>query len=168
MGKGNLLVIDPTGESARVVAEALRHGATVVVVPTLDAAMEWQATMPMEKLAGATWQESMRVDVRSHTVRINDNVIPLTELEFRVLSVLISDSSKAWSFRELRTAAWGGSHPCRSDPKAVRSVVQRLRTKLALFAEEYAIESVRGFGFRLTTVGDQEKTQERDSDLSRD
>jgi len=73
----------------------------------------------------------------------------LTELEFRVLAALAIEPGRAWSFRDLRAAGWDPGEPTADDLHTVRSVVQRLRRKLADAGALVRIEAIRGFGYRI-------------------
>ena len=70
------------------------------------------------------------------------------DLEFRVLSALLSPAGRALSFRELRASCWGDTQELPADVYSVRALVQRLRAKLQVADAKLTIEAIRGFGFR--------------------
>lgn len=135
----------------------LRLGAVVVIAPDDEALAAWMHDRwagGHGDAAGAVVVDDgvvtrLHVDHRGHCVRWGDRRLPLTELEFRVLGCLLAEPGRAWSYRELREAGWGPVPDLGDDPYVVRSVVQRVRRKLADAAVPARIEPVRGFGLRL-------------------
>ncbi|MEX0754061.1 MAG: winged helix-turn-helix domain-containing protein [Actinomycetota bacterium] len=141
------------GEHALDQAPAfLRLGAVVVVAPDRGSLDRWQCEQGggdgRARVTAA--DDSIVVDLRKHSIEWRDVALDITELEFRVLAALASEPDRAWSFPDLRATGWGPATPTRDDLVTVRSVVQRLRNKLRVAGVLARIETVRGFGFRLT------------------
>jgi DNA-binding response OmpR family regulator len=80
-------------------------------------------------------------------------ILPLSDLEYRVLSAFLSPAGRAVSFREIRSHGWGDSPAIPADVYSVRALVQRLRAKLQVCEADLGIESIRGFGFRAVVPG---------------
>jgi len=146
------------GESSCALAGGfLRLGAVVVIAPSEGVLRAWQhhgqipAPPPTasEGSAGGPDAEGIHVDLRAHAIGWAGRELDLTELEYRVLAALAGEPGVAWTFRELRLAGWGSSHDSLDDVMPVRSVVQRVRGKLAAAGASAGVESVRGYGFRL-------------------
>jgi DNA-binding response OmpR family regulator len=142
------------GDLARA-AQFLQLGAVVVIAPDGDALTAWMRERwgvdaadgePRGEMATVT---RLHVDHRAHCIRADGRRLALTELEFRVLGCLVAEPGRAWSYRELREAGWGSVPDLGDDPYVVRSVIQRVRRKLAAAAVDVRIEPVRGFGLRL-------------------
>jgi len=135
----------------------LRLGAVVVIAPDLDALHAWQreqlGVTSVPEAAAPAGHLSLVIDHRAHCIRWGGRRLDLTELEYRVLACLVSESGRAWSFRELREAGWGPTPDLGDDPYVVRSVVQRVRKKLRAAGCDVRIEPVRGFGLRLAAAG---------------
>ena len=81
-------------------------------------------------------------------VRIVAEELPLTPLEFRLLSVLVRNPGKVLSSDQLVELVWNDPY---ASPDQVKLLVSRLRKKLADSLEVDPIETVRGFGYRFNT-----------------
>lgn len=138
------------GEVARAV-QFLRLGAVVVLAPDRSTLNAWQAEFFAERvpLPPPAARRGLDVDLGARRACWEGADLALTDLEFRILTALSSEAGRAWSFRELRHAGWGDGAPVPDDIHAVRSVVQRIRTKLRSADATAWISSVRSFGFRL-------------------
>jgi two-component system KDP operon response regulator KdpE len=72
--------------------------------------------------------DEVEVDLARHTVRRNEAEVRLTQLEFRLLAVLLANTGKVLTHRYLMQAVWG---PGRAEQEHyVRIYVGRLRQKL--------------------------------------
>lgn len=134
-------------------ANFLRLGAVAVVAPDRNALQQWQGQVGVvraEDAAPLNQQEALEVDLRGHAIRWQGEVLRLTEREYRILAALAIDPGRAWSFQELRAAGSGPASPARGDVVSVRSIVQRLRSKLRVARVRVQIPSIRGLGYRLT------------------
>ena len=87
------------------------------------------------------------VDPETRELVVGDKRLPLTPLEFGVVSMLDSRAGKAVSRDELLESVWGHSHEGGSN--VVDAVIRGLRKKME--ASGAAIETVRGHGFRLNS-----------------
>jgi DNA-binding response OmpR family regulator len=99
---------------------------------------------------GETPGESLKagpisIDPARHEVRVNGNQVHLTSLEFKLLSRLVRRRGKVQGRDRLLNEVWG--YESVIDTRTVDTHVRRLRKKLGKAAD--AIESVRGFGYRL-------------------
>lgn len=132
------------------IPEFLRLGAVVVVAPDLEALRRWWREREADFGIGPerTHPPGLDIDVDGRRVLWDGDPIALTDLEFRVFSLLASTPGRAWSFEEIHETGWEGTSIGRIDAYAVRSVVQRIRRKLSVVSERVLIESVRGYGFR--------------------
>jgi Transcriptional regulatory protein, C terminal len=133
------------------IGDFLRLGAVVVVAPDRPTLEAWirERSRESEDGGGDLDRTELFVDHRAHAVMWRGRALELTELEYRMLGALASDTGRARSFRELRSAGWGETPDLGDDAFLVRSVIQRVRRKLGVAEIPYVVESVRGFGFRL-------------------
>ncbi|MBS1705703.1 MAG: response regulator transcription factor [Armatimonadetes bacterium] len=90
----------------------------------------------------------MRIDGQKREVRVDDHPITLTNTEFELLTYLAMHVGKACPREEIFTSVWGYSSEFSSNSLDV--VVYRLRNKLKPYGLENMVETVRGFGFKLT------------------
>src|SRR5262249_21303113 len=85
------------------------------------------------------------IDPAGHQVRVNGKRLHLTSLEFKLLRTLIQGRGRVHGRDKLRHHVWG--HESVIDTRTVDTHVRRLREKLGKAGD--AIETVRGFGYRL-------------------
>ena len=85
------------------------------------------------------------IDPARHEVRVNGKQVRLTSLEFKLLRTLMQRRGRVQDRDKLLNEVWG----CESviDTRTVDTHVRRLREKLGKAGD--AIETVRGFGYRL-------------------
>jgi DNA-binding response OmpR family regulator len=78
--------------------------------------------------------------------------IPLTRIEFRLLSHFASNPNRVWSRSQLLEHVWG--YPYDGDGRVVDTHIARLRAKIEDDpAHPEYIETVRGLGYRMPTSG---------------
>ena len=80
-----------------------------------------------------------------HEVSVNGKRVSLTSLEFKLLRTLMQRRGRVQTRDRLLNDVWG--YESVIDTRTVDTHVRRLRKKLGKVAD--AIESVRGFGYRL-------------------
>ena len=85
------------------------------------------------------------VDPGRHQVRVNGKRVYLTSLEFKLLRTLIQRRGRVQDRDKLLNDVWG--YESMIDTRTVDTHVRRLREKLGKAGK--AIETVRGFGYRL-------------------
>ncbi len=94
-----------------------------------------------EKLTAGT----ISVDPARHHVMVGGKAVRLTSVEFKLLSMLMRRPGRVQSRDRLLNEVWG--YESLIDTRTVDTHVRRLREKLGKAAD--AIETVRGFGYRL-------------------
>ena len=85
------------------------------------------------------------IDLARHQVRVNSKVVHLTSLEFKLLRTLMQRRGRVQDRDRLLNEVWG--YESVIDTRTVDTHVRRLREKLGKAGD--AIETVRGFGYRL-------------------
>lgn len=144
-------------ERLPLVPEYLNLGSVVVVAPDQDTLRRWvweQDGDPEPSADRDAEPHGTVVDLAGRRI-ISDGVsLPLSDLEYRVLSALLSPPGRALSFRELRSSGWGEAQEIPADIYSVRALVQRLRAKLQVARADVTVEAVRGFGFRAVPSAD--------------
>jgi DNA-binding response OmpR family regulator len=85
------------------------------------------------------------IDPARHEVRINSKQVHLTSLEFKLLQTLIQRRGRVQDRDRLLNEVWG--YESVIDTRTVDTHVRRLREKLGKAGD--AIETIRGFGYRL-------------------
>jgi two-component system, OmpR family, response regulator MtrA len=149
-------------ERLALVPEYLNLGSVVVVAPDQDTLRRWvseqteQQRPNMEPDVGSTV-----VDLAGRRIVSDGETLPLSDLEYRVLSALLSPIGRALSYQELRSIGWGDAPELPADVYSVRALVQRLRSKLQVAEADLRIEAIRGYGFRVTEEGGREAARSR-------
>jgi len=85
------------------------------------------------------------IDPARHRVLVSGKAITLTAVEFKLLSMLMKRPGRVQARDRLLNEVWG--YESAIDTRTVDTHVRRLREKLGKAAN--AIETVRGFGYRL-------------------
>ena len=89
----------------------------------------------------------LSIDVAGHEVRRGSTKIPLTPLEFDLLSTLAKKPWQVWNREMLLGEVWGYRH--QADTRLVNVHVQRLRSKVEKDPENpEIIQTVRGIGYK--------------------
>lgn len=136
-------------ERLPLVPEYLNLGSVVVIAPDQDTLKRWFAGQAPPIISEPHEDHpSTVIDMVGRRIISDGATLPLSDLEYRVLSALLSPIGRAISFQELRSLGWGDSPELPADVYSVRALVQRLRAKLEVARADLQIESVRGFGFR--------------------
>lgn len=92
----------------------------------------------------------LMVDDARRRVTVEGRLVELTPTEYRLLSVLASNADEVLSRHQIASLLWG--YEDASINRSIDGHIHRLRTKLALPEGQLPqIESVRGFGYRLST-----------------
>ena len=89
----------------------------------------------------------LSVDSSSFSCRVLDSELKLTKTEFQVLSLLLSTPEKAVSRDKLLSDIWGCSEV---ETRVTDDTMKRLRKKLKDAGSRVHIETIWGFGFKLT------------------
>ena len=82
---------------------------------------------------------------------VNGKVLPLTATEFRILAALADAGGEVCSRDRLLDVVWGQDFY--GDRRTVDVHIRRIREKLSAVDAEDALETVRGFGYRLRGEG---------------
>src|SRR5947208_11026368 len=85
------------------------------------------------------------IDPARHEVRVNGKQVHLTSLEFKLLQALMQRRGRVQERDRLLNDVWG--YESVIDTRTVDTHVRRLREKLGKAGD--AVETVRGFGYRL-------------------
>ncbi|MEG2859676.1 MAG: response regulator transcription factor [Clostridia bacterium] len=91
---------------------------------------------------------NLTIDTRRHAVTIGADVCAMTPTEFDFLRYMIENSHRAISKAELLRELWHFDNG--ADTRATDDLVKRLRRKLRTQGSDVQIETVWGFGYRLS------------------
>ncbi|EFR43588.1 response regulator transcription factor [Streptococcus pseudoporcinus] len=99
-----------------------------------------------DKKSTFTYKE-LSLDSEKRLALLYDNEISLTKTEFDLLLVLIEKPGTAFSREELLSRIWGFED---IESRAVDDTVKRLRKKLSQHQSPVVIETIWGYGFKLS------------------
>lgn len=88
------------------------------------------------------------IDVESHIVTINDEVISMGAIEFKLLNFFIKNPDKVFSREQLLDNIWGSN--VYIDERTVDVHIRRLRKALSIDQHEKLVQTVRGAGYRFS------------------
>jgi two-component system phosphate regulon response regulator PhoB len=88
----------------------------------------------------------LRIDRDGHRVWVDDDVVPLTPIEFRLLTILVDRSGRVQTRDALLSAVWEARLALTT--RTVDTHVQRLRDKLGEAGD--CVRTVRGVGYVFT------------------
>ncbi|NJN53216.1 MAG: response regulator transcription factor [Gammaproteobacteria bacterium] len=90
---------------------------------------------------------TLAMDVKRRRVTLGDRLLTLTPKEFALLEFLLRNPGAVYSADELHDRLWGGPRP---QTNVVQVALHQLRTKLRARGTSVGVETIRGFGYRLT------------------
>ena len=148
-----ILLIGVPREHVRI-SETLTDRAIVVTAPSLGSARAWLQVQTQDPPHGDPCLKlsELEIDPARHVATWNGVPLHLTEQEFRLLALLVEWPGRAFSYAELLSRVWGVSFSRRDAP--ARSAIKRLRRKLAEVGAAVEIESVWGYGVRMSVRQD--------------
>lgn len=88
------------------------------------------------------------LDRAVHRMLVNDRLVDLAPTEFRLMAFFLENQDRVFSRNELLTRAWAKN--IKAGHRTVDVHVRRLRQQLEPFGCEDMIQTVRGFGYRLS------------------
>jgi len=133
--------------------DLLHREAVVLLAPRIELVAPWlEGTSDIQDEPRILRFNGLEIDLDAHCVRWNGYRLSLTEHEIGLLARLAAQPGRACPFRELLAQVWGVKN--HADPSIVHCAIRRLREKLSAEHVGVAIESVRGYGFRIGTAGE--------------
>ena len=88
------------------------------------------------------------LDNDEHRVRLAGRELLLSPTEYRLLEFLLAHPGKAYSRRQLLDRVWGFHRSI--EERSIDVHIRRLRQKIGQNGDEDIIQTVRGFGYRLS------------------
>ncbi|MCL2404108.1 MAG: response regulator transcription factor [Defluviitaleaceae bacterium] len=106
-----------------------------------------QLIQPEDKPAIITYAD-ITIDTNKLTAQCSNSKLQLTHTELNLLTYMFRNQNKAVSRDELLNAVWGYNSVVGS--RAIDDAIKRLRKKLTDAKTRVSIDTVRGFGFRVS------------------
>jgi DNA-binding response OmpR family regulator len=144
------VVVTSRVDDVEPINNLLEQDALVILAPRVESAAQLVRQEPGPEQPGPDLIQigDLTINLSEHSVRWRGRYLGLSEQEISILACLAGRPGHALSFAEMFRHVWGASG--RIDRTVLHSAVQRLRRKLAAARATIAIESVRGYGFRLS------------------
>lgn len=91
----------------------------------------------------------LAIDLVGRQVRVKEQILTLTALEFEILCFLATHSGKAWSRQQLIERVWGWQSNYATEERVVDVHIGQIRRKMAKVdaAVPNFIQTVRGYGY---------------------
>ena len=91
----------------------------------------------------------LRIDPAKRSVRVRDDEVAITFVEFEILHALAGSPGRVWTREQLLTRVWGDS--AYRDPRTIDVHIRHVREKIERDPREPVhLQTVRGVGYRLT------------------
>lgn len=101
---------------------------------------------PQTKRNEQTWR-ALHLDVDKRRIQLNGQVLSLTNAEYDILALFMSQPEYAFSKREIYERLWTG--PYVGDDNTISVHISNIRKKIATYSPEEYIKTVWGIGFML-------------------
>lgn len=92
----------------------------------------------------------LTIDFEKKQVTFYDKLLALTPIQFNLLGSLALNAGRVMGYRELLENVWGYKGEDSEARELLKVHVNRMRQKMKAIAQESYIQSVRGFGYRLS------------------
>ena len=92
----------------------------------------------------------LKIDVDSHEVHVDSQLIELTALEFRLLKELVDKRGRVQSRDQLLSEVWG--YNAEVTTRTVDTHIKRLREKLGSMGKY--VQTIRGVGYKFSRIPD--------------
>lgn len=103
---------------------------------------------PLVNVEGIIEVNKLHVNVNSHQVTINDELIDLTPNEYKLLHFFVTHQDRVYSRAQLLDQIWGGESDI--DERTVDVQIRRLRSRLKPYDYDLCIKTVRGTGYQFS------------------
>ena len=123
-------------------AKLIAHVRTLLMKAALN-----RPAHELEKLAVIAYAD-MEIDTNRMAVLCHGESLPLTNTEFSLLRYMFENRERAVSREELLSKVWGFDSIVGT--RAIDDTIKRLRKKLADANSAVSVDTVRGFGFRVS------------------
>ena len=98
----------------------------------------------------------LTLNLQSQQLTINNNIIELTPIEYRLLRFFMTHPNRVYNREQLLDHVWGGEKYI--DERTVDVQIRRLRDRLKPHGYEVFIKTVRGSGYQFSTTKQREVT----------
>jgi hypothetical protein len=102
---------------------------------------------PSQPGAAQSTEDALTIDSQRSVAQWRGREVPLTDLEHDLLTKLMTEPVRVWTYEALHQAVWRNRH--QRGTGDVHSLVKRVRRKLDDLGTTVTVDAVRGTGFRL-------------------
>lgn len=101
---------------------------------------------PLQSPEGLLEFKNLQLDSHQCQIKIANQIVRLTSLEYRLLYFFMKHPNKVYSRDELLEYIWGGSSDI--NERSIDSQIKRLRKQLAKYGYDVYLKTVRGLGYQ--------------------
>lgn len=95
-------------------------------------------------------QGNLKIDIESHEVYIDGNLVSITPKEMKIFYMLASNSGKTLTREYILSEVWGYDYF--GDTRVVDTQIKRLRKKISQFEVDCEIKSIYGVGYKFEVI----------------
>ncbi|WP_195937765.1 response regulator transcription factor [Romboutsia sp. 1001713B170131_170501_G6] len=95
-------------------------------------------------------QGNLKIDIESHEVYIDGNLVSITPKEMKTFYMLASNSGKTLTREYILSEVWGYDYF--GDTRVVDTQIKRLRKKISQFEVDWEIKSIYGVGYKFEVI----------------
>ncbi|WP_432939169.1 winged helix-turn-helix domain-containing protein [Kribbella sp. CA-253562] len=106
-----------------------------------------EQSAPSQAGTASAGADALTIDSQRSVAQWRGREVPLTDLEHDLLTRLMTEPVRVWTYEALHQAVWRNRH--QRGTGDVHSLVKRVRRKLDDLGTTVTIDAVRGTGFRL-------------------
>lgn len=103
---------------------------------------------PLISRAGLINCQALSLDVNTHTLKIKNEIVPLTPIEYKLLHFFMKHPARVYNRAELLDYIW--THDRIVDERTVDVQIRRLRKRLQPYHYDHYIKTIRGSGYLFT------------------
>ena len=139
--------------------QAVEAGADDVMVKPINSAELLVRARKLIRQSNIVRVDNLAIDLGARRVRLDNCLIALSPIEFRLLACLAKHIGEVVSFDQMLDTVWGNDSEKGGTLEQVRSAVKHLRQKIERDPRRPTfILTSRGFGFRLRSQAQWEDT----------
>lgn len=101
---------------------------------------------PLVSPEGMIQIQKLCVNTNAHTVTINQQIIELTPIEYKLLYFFITHLDRTYNREQLLDHVWGGENYI--DERTVDVQIRRLRLRLKPHGYDHYLKTIRGVGYQ--------------------
>lgn len=120
------------------------------VVTRIKTVLRRSGNSDISKHKNVIVQGNLKIDIESHEVYIDGNLVSITLKEMKIFYMLASNSGKTLTREYMLSEVWGYDYF--GDTRVVDTQIKRLRKKISQFEVDWEIKSIYGVGYKFEVI----------------